>query len=142
MKNSLKYHTPAIAYAALIIVVSSIESLSAPQIDWLSTDKLAHVVEYALFAFLFYRSFFRANRKPTTVTLFMRDYPADSLSVWRFSNSGADSAELSRSILRRVISKMTTPPPKTSATTSSASGGSVTTRPATTDTCCGRTASR
>lgn len=53
----LKYHAPALAYATLIIVVSSIEKLTAPEIEWLSTDKLAHVLEYALFAFLVYRSF-------------------------------------------------------------------------------------
>lgn len=57
MNNFLKYHAPALAYAALIVVVSSIERLAAPDIPWLSTDKLAHVLEYALFAFLFYRSF-------------------------------------------------------------------------------------
>ncbi len=57
VNNFLKYHAAALAYAALIIVVSSIERLSAPEIDWLSTDKLAHALEYALFAFLFYRSF-------------------------------------------------------------------------------------
>ena len=38
LKNFLKYHAPALAYAALIVMVSSIEKLAAPEIDWLSTD--------------------------------------------------------------------------------------------------------
>ncbi|MFQ5606475.1 MAG: VanZ family protein [Candidatus Zixiibacteriota bacterium] len=58
-KQFLRYHLPPLVYAALIVSVSSIERLSAPELGWLSTDKLAHMAEYALFAYLFYRSFSR-----------------------------------------------------------------------------------
>ena len=51
------YHLPVILYAAIIIAISSIRSLPAPELGGLVLDKLAHFVEYALFAFLTFRSF-------------------------------------------------------------------------------------
>jgi VanZ family protein len=57
-------------YAGLIIALSSIPNLQSPRLGIFSTDKLIHFIEYAVFAFLFYRSF------------------AYSLSQSRRSNSG------------------------------------------------------
>lgn len=52
----LKYHLPAIAYAAAIIAVSSIPNLHIRKLPDLPFDKIAHVAEYAVFAILVYRS--------------------------------------------------------------------------------------
>jgi len=57
MKRFLIYHLPAILYAALIIYVSSIKNLSPPDISLFKYDKLIHFLEYAIFAFLVFRSF-------------------------------------------------------------------------------------
>jgi len=51
------YHLPMMLYASAIIIVSSIPSLQAPQLNFIAVDKLAHFVEYAIFAFLTFRSF-------------------------------------------------------------------------------------
>lgn len=55
-RNFFIYHLPAISYAAAIIIVSSIPDISAPRLKFLAADKLAHFVEYGLFAYLSYRS--------------------------------------------------------------------------------------
>lgn len=56
MKSFLRYHLPAILYAALIIAASSIPYLKTPKIITLQFDKIVHFLEYALLAFLAYRS--------------------------------------------------------------------------------------
>ena len=53
----LVYHLPVVLYAGLILTLSSIGNLSTPQVEWFALDKVAHFVEYALFAFLTFRSF-------------------------------------------------------------------------------------
>jgi len=53
----LKYHLPAILYAAAILSVSCIPNLKTPEIRFLAKDKVAHFLEYAIFAFLAFRSF-------------------------------------------------------------------------------------
>lgn len=50
------YHLPAIVYAAVIITLSSIPNLKAPQLRFLAFDKLAHFGEYAVFSWLAIRS--------------------------------------------------------------------------------------
>lgn len=59
------YHLPAIIYATAIILMSSIPRLSAPEFKFLFFDKLAHFVEYAVFAFLTFRSFSHISHKVT-----------------------------------------------------------------------------
>ena len=51
------YHLPMILYAGVIIAISSIPDLHPPKIRMIAFDKAAHFVEYALFAFLTFRSF-------------------------------------------------------------------------------------
>ena len=50
------YHSPAIIYAAAVVVVSSIPNLSPPVKEFLLADKLFHTIEYAFFAYLTFRS--------------------------------------------------------------------------------------
>lgn len=52
-----KYHLPAIVYALLILSVSAVPNLSIPSIKVVSIDKVAHFMEYAVFALLVFRSF-------------------------------------------------------------------------------------
>jgi len=56
MRKFLIFHLPAILYAALIIVLSSIPILGKPPIDIWKFDKMIHFVEYAIFAILVFRS--------------------------------------------------------------------------------------
>ncbi len=56
MKRFLQYHLPVILYGSLILTVSSIPNLRTPEIRFLAFDKVAHFIEYALFAFLAFRS--------------------------------------------------------------------------------------
>jgi len=57
MRNFLYYHLPVIIYGAAILMVSSIPHLKSPELRLLAADKVAHFLEYALFALLAYRSF-------------------------------------------------------------------------------------
>jgi len=52
----LRYHFPAMLYAVAILAVSCIPDLKSPEIRFLARDKVAHFVEYAIFAFLAFRS--------------------------------------------------------------------------------------
>jgi len=56
-RRFLWYHFPLILYAILVIGVSSVRNLRGPHVDFIALDKLAHFVEYALFALLTWRSF-------------------------------------------------------------------------------------
>lgn len=62
------YHLPVILYAGAVITLSSIPYLSRPPIRILAADKIAHFIEYGIFAWLVFRSFLnigpdhRANR--------------------------------------------------------------------------------
>ncbi len=56
-RRFMMYHLPAILYAGMVIGLSSIPHLKGPSIDILAADKIAHFVEYGLFAILIYRSF-------------------------------------------------------------------------------------
>lgn len=55
-KHFIIYHLPPILFAAAIIGVSSIPDLRTPEVQVIAFDKLAHLAEYAIFAFLVYRS--------------------------------------------------------------------------------------
>lgn len=57
MSRFAKFHLPAILYAALIIVLSSIPDLGETQLEILTYDKAIHFFEYAIFAILIFRSF-------------------------------------------------------------------------------------
>ena len=70
-RRFLWYHLPAIICAAAIIVISSIPQLKAPDLRFPALDKLAHFVEYAVFAFLTFRSFSHISRKMTVSRTFL-----------------------------------------------------------------------
>ena len=61
-RDFLLIHLPVILYAGVIITLSSIPNLNPPPIKILAADKLAHFVEYGIFAFLAFRSFSRIGR--------------------------------------------------------------------------------
>ncbi len=52
----VKYHLPVILYGATVLALSSIPNLRSPEIRFLAGDKLAHFIEYAVFALLASRS--------------------------------------------------------------------------------------
>ena len=65
----LKYHLPAILYAAAILAVSCIPNLKTPEIRFLTKDKVAHFLEYAIFAFLTFRSLAHLSGRSRTGTV-------------------------------------------------------------------------
>ena len=67
-----KFHLPAIIYALVIIVVSSIPNLQSPKVVAIAFDKVAHLFEYAIFTILIFRSFshWSVTSKPTRTFLF------------------------------------------------------------------------
>jgi VanZ family protein len=67
----LVYHLPAMAYATAIVLMSSIPDLKVPEFRFLLFDKLAHFVEYAVFAFLTFRSFSHISQKITRGQAFL-----------------------------------------------------------------------
>lgn len=56
-KRIVLYHFPLLLYAGVIFYLSSIPSVKAPVQLPAGVDKLAHFVEYALFALIVFRSF-------------------------------------------------------------------------------------
>lgn len=56
-RDFVKFHLPLIVYSCLVITISSIPNLSAPQLELIPFDKLAHFAEYAVFAAIAFRSF-------------------------------------------------------------------------------------
>lgn len=58
-RKFLVYHLPVILYAAAVLAVSSLPGLQPPDVKVVALDKLAHLLEYAIFSFLTYRSFCR-----------------------------------------------------------------------------------
>ncbi|MEW5925772.1 MAG: VanZ family protein [Candidatus Zixiibacteriota bacterium] len=57
IKHFAKFHLPAVIYAILIIIISSVHGLGLPPVKNIALDKLIHFIEYALFAVLIFRSF-------------------------------------------------------------------------------------
>ena len=66
MRKFVLFHLPVILYGAAVLVVSSIPNLHTPKIRILAADKLLHFLEYALFAFLIFRSFSNLTRRTPT----------------------------------------------------------------------------
>jgi VanZ family protein len=64
MKKFLFYHLPIILYSALILTVSAMPNLRTPEVRFLAADKVFHFIEYALFAFLAYRSMLHLRSVP------------------------------------------------------------------------------
>lgn len=52
-------HAPTIVWGTLIFVISSIPSLKTPELGFNFQDKVAHVIEFAIFGFFLRRSTFR-----------------------------------------------------------------------------------
>lgn len=61
MNRWIRYYLPSCLWALLIFVVSSL-SIGVPGAEFRFVDKLYHVVEYAVFAFLLARSFKYVNK--------------------------------------------------------------------------------
>ncbi len=59
MKHFFVYHGITIFWAILIFVLSSIPSLSSPDLGIALQDKWIHMVEFGVFGFLLQRSFVR-----------------------------------------------------------------------------------
>ena len=57
MKRFLRIHAPALAWAILIFILSSMTRLHPPDLGFHAQDKLAHAVEYGIFGWLLSRSF-------------------------------------------------------------------------------------
>ncbi|MBU8933229.1 MAG: VanZ family protein [candidate division Zixibacteria bacterium] len=64
LRRFVLYHLPALLYALGIIALSSIPNLATPQIRIIAVDKVAHFLEYAIFAFLIFRSVSNLSRRP------------------------------------------------------------------------------
>lgn len=62
IRQFLLYHLPAIAYAGLIIGLSTLTNVHLPKTQFVELDKVIHFVEYGLFAFLVARSTSRLHR--------------------------------------------------------------------------------
>jgi VanZ family protein len=63
MRNFLYYHLPIIVYGGAILLVSSVPHLKSPELRILAADKVAHFLEYALFAVLAHRSISQARQQ-------------------------------------------------------------------------------
>jgi VanZ family protein len=50
------YQLPAIAYAALIVGLSSLTNVHLPKVQFIEIDKVIHFCEYAIFTWLVYRA--------------------------------------------------------------------------------------
>lgn len=59
-----KYYLPAIAWAIMIAIVSSIPNLSTPRIGLTMTDKVAHFIEYFILGLLTSRALRAFVKKP------------------------------------------------------------------------------
>jgi len=55
-RRFVRYHLPLILYSMIIIVVSSIPNLKTPELEVIAFDKIAHLFEYAILAYLAFRS--------------------------------------------------------------------------------------
>jgi len=53
----LAYRAPALGYAALIFLMSSIPGSDLPDMPFISFDKIVHAIEFGLFGMLLFRAF-------------------------------------------------------------------------------------
>jgi VanZ family protein len=60
----LSYQAPAIVWALLIFILSSIPKLPLPELDLDFKDKIAHTVAYAILGYLTARALFYQSRFP------------------------------------------------------------------------------
>ena len=81
LKNFAIYHLPMIIFALAILGASSIPQHRLPKIDIISFDKLAHIIEYALLAWLTFRSFSHISSKISISTVF----PVSALFIITFA---------------------------------------------------------
>jgi VanZ family protein len=58
MKIWFKLHAPTVGYAVLIFILSSLDSLSVPDLGFSLEDKCAHMVEFVILGFLLQRSIY------------------------------------------------------------------------------------
>lgn len=57
MKNYFRFQGPAWFWAILIFIGSSLPGLTAPDLGFQWEDKLAHLIEFAVFGFVLMRAF-------------------------------------------------------------------------------------
>lgn len=57
LRQFIVFHLPMLLYASLIVTLSSIPDMRTPVLTFKWGDKLAHLAEYGMFAFLAFRSF-------------------------------------------------------------------------------------
>ncbi|PJA29765.1 MAG: hypothetical protein CO189_01365 [candidate division Zixibacteria bacterium CG_4_9_14_3_um_filter_46_8] len=55
-KKALLWYAPALLYAILVVCLSSIPQLTAPNIGFEPGDKVLHFIEYFIFAILWYKA--------------------------------------------------------------------------------------
>ncbi len=65
MRRFLVFHLPAIAYAGLIIGLSSLTNVTLPKTQIVELDKVIHFLEYAVFGVLVWRSLCHLHPKVT-----------------------------------------------------------------------------
>jgi VanZ family protein len=70
-RRFLWYHLPAILFAVAIFAVSSIPDLKGPDLKIVPFDKLAHFLEYAVFAYLIFRSLSQLTATTANTTVFI-----------------------------------------------------------------------
>ncbi len=63
MRKFAVYHLPAIAYAGLIIGLSSLSNVRLPKMQLFELDKVIHFIEYGLFTWLTFRSTSHLHRR-------------------------------------------------------------------------------
>ena len=70
-RHFAKYHLPVILYAGAVLALSSIPDLGRPPVRILAADKIAHFVEYGIFAWVAFRSFSNIDRNYPLVRAFL-----------------------------------------------------------------------
>ncbi|MBU0984979.1 MAG: VanZ family protein [candidate division Zixibacteria bacterium] len=65
LRTFVRYHLPLILYSLAILLVSSIPNFRVPLVPFHGADKVAHFLEYAVFAALCFRSFVHLSARIT-----------------------------------------------------------------------------
>lgn len=63
MKNFIRFQGPAWFWAILIFIGSSLPGLTAPNLGFQWEDKLAHLIEFAVFGFVLMRAFSKSKNR-------------------------------------------------------------------------------
>lgn len=61
-KKGIPYFWLAVAYAILILIVSSIPNLKTPELGFENQDKLYHFIEYSIFSALLFFALLNSNK--------------------------------------------------------------------------------